>query len=333
MEEQKEAEKQKRSAQDDESGPANKKRRWDDGGATPMVGDDGGVTPLRGAHSEASAASTKGAWDDGDGGVTPGRWDAPTPSHPSMANRKNRWDETPTPGRLDPGATPAVGETPGKKVRSRWDETPMGAGSGATPMVGNFQTPLGAADMATPMTGQLPVGMTPEQINDWRFQKEVDERNRPWVDEELDALFPPEGYEILEPPASYKPLTTPSRKLLATPTPGGTPQYQIPGEKPKEAYQVPQTPAESGLPFVKPEDYQFFAPLLQVCRSVHIVMEVFVGGCQLSASVWFWTDADAMYVLMHVPSAHVCIHRLFILFTRQVFFSQMLDCRMQCACA
>ena len=173
-----------------------------------------------------------------------------------------RWDETPTPGRLDPGATPVVGATPEvKKVRSRWDETPqLGGAAGATPLVGI--TPVGGADLATPMTGQIGIGVTPEQMNELRFQKEVDERNRPWVDEELDALFPPDGYEILEPPASYKPLVTPTRKIFATPTPGGTPQYQIPTEKPKEAYNIPQTPAESGLPFVKPEDYQFFAALL-----------------------------------------------------------------------
>ena len=154
------------------------------------------------------------------------------------------------------GATPEV-----KKVRSRWDETPqVGGGIGATPLVGI--TPVGGADLATPMTGQIGIGVTPEQMNELRFQKEVDERNRPWVDEELDALFPPDGYEILEPPASYKPLVTPTRKIFATPTPGGTPQYQIPTEKPKEAYNIPQTPAESGLPFVKPEDYQFFSALL-----------------------------------------------------------------------
>ena len=96
-----------------------------------------------------------------------------------------------------------------------------------------------------------------------RFQKDVDERNRPWDDAELDALFPTEGYEILQPPASYKPLQTPSRKLLATPTPGGTPGYAMPTDKPKEAYSVPQTPGEAGLPFVKPEDYQFFAALME----------------------------------------------------------------------
>ena len=92
--------------------------------------------------------------------------------------------------------------------------------------------------METPMTGQIP--MTPEMMNEMRYQKDVDERNRPWTDEDLDALFPPEGYEILQPPSSYKPLETPSRKLLATPTPGGTPGYAMPQDKPKEAYSVPQ---------------------------------------------------------------------------------------------
>ena len=56
--------------------------------------------------------------------------------------------------------------------------------------------------METPAVGSIP--MTPEMMNEIRFQKDVDERNRPWVEEELDALFPTEGYEVLQPPASYK---------------------------------------------------------------------------------------------------------------------------------
>ena len=59
--------------------------------------------------------------------------------------------------------------------------------------------------METPAVGSIP--MTPEMMNEIRFQKDVDERNRPWVEEELDALFPTEGYEVLQPPASYKVLT------------------------------------------------------------------------------------------------------------------------------
>ncbi len=39
--------------------------------------------------------------------------------------------------------------------------------------------------------------MTPEQLQAWRWEKEIDERNRPWSDEELDAMFP-EGYKVRE---------------------------------------------------------------------------------------------------------------------------------------
>jgi splicing factor 3B subunit 1 len=278
MEEEKEEKKRAgKGGAADAAGPERKKRRWDSapgtggtsasaastaalGSATPMLGGTtpmmGGETPMR-MDGGATPLVGSSAWDAPDtiggttGGATPSRWDAPTPS--IGQSRRNRWDETPmageTPRVLDPGATPSagVGATPvvgEKKVRSRWDETPVvgqtPSGMGATPIgVGiSAPTPMGGAGMETPMTGQIP--MTPEMMNEMRYQKDVDERNRPWTDEELDALFPPEGYEILQPPSSYKPLETPSRKLLATPTPGGTPGYAMPQDKPKEAYSVPQ---------------------------------------------------------------------------------------------
>ena len=49
--------------------------------------------------------------------------------------------------------------------------------------------------LATPSAGQLG-SMTPEQMQAWRWEKELDERNRPLSDEELDALFPQEGYKV-----------------------------------------------------------------------------------------------------------------------------------------
>ena len=72
--------------------------------------------------------------------------------------------------------------------------------------------------------------MTPEQYQLLRWERDIEERNRPLTDEELDTMFPQEGYKILEPPASYQPIRTPARKLLATPTPLGTPLYAIPEE-------------------------------------------------------------------------------------------------------
>lgn len=41
------------------------------------------------------------------------------------------------------------------------------------------------------------MSMTPEQLQAWRWEREIDERNRPLTDEELDAMFP-EGYKVLQ---------------------------------------------------------------------------------------------------------------------------------------
>ncbi|CAM6094939.1 unnamed protein product [Calypogeia fissa] len=250
-------------------------------------------------QDETKKAKVASEWDAPDATPGPSRWDAtPTPGRvpvdatPNVA-RRNRWDETPTPGRLaDADATPA-GATPGatpagmtwdatpkvaglatptpKKQRSRWDETPATMGS-ATPMLGAATpsaftpgvTPVGGIELATPTPGHIALRgpMTPEQYNMLRWEKDIEERNRPLSDEELNSMFPMEGYKILDPPVSYIPIRTPARKLLATPTPlGGTPLYAIPEEDRTQQFDVPKE-APGGLPFMKPEDYQYFGALL-----------------------------------------------------------------------
>ncbi|GJS54929.1 splicing factor 3B subunit 1 [Tanacetum coccineum] len=239
-------------------------------------------------ESGAKKAKLGSDWDMPDSIPGIGRWDAtPTPGRigdatPSLS-RKNRWDETPTPGRVtDSDATPAGGATPAgmawdatpklagmatptpKRQRSRWDETPATMGS-ATPAAAYTPgvTPFGGVDLATPTTGaiQMRAAMTPEQYNLARHEKDIEDRNRPLTDEELNVMFPQEGYKILEPPASYVPIRTPARKLLATPTPLGTPLYSIPEENRNQMYDVPKEMPD-GLPFMKPEDYQYFSALL-----------------------------------------------------------------------
>ncbi|KAM3288470.1 Splicing factor 3B subunit 1 [Capsicum chinense] len=262
--------------------PVQKRRnRWD------QSQDEGGV----------KKAKTGSDWDMPDSTPGIGRWDAtPTPGRVGDATpsvKKNRWDETPTPGRVaDSDATPAGGATPGatpagmswdatpklaglatptpKRQRSRWDETPATMGS-ATPMPGATPTaaytpgvtPLGGGELATPTPGAINLRgpLTPEQYNLMRWEKDIEERNRPLTDEELDAMFPQEGYKILDPPASYVPIRTPARKLLATPTPMGTPLYSIPEENRGQQFDVPKE-MPGGLPFMKPEDYQYFGSLL-----------------------------------------------------------------------
>ena len=48
--------------------------------------------------------------------------------------------------------------------------------------------------MATPTPGHV-MSMTPEQMQAWTWQREIDERNRPLSDDELDAMFP-SGYKV-----------------------------------------------------------------------------------------------------------------------------------------
>merc|ERR1719447_2409763 len=146
--------------------------------------------------------------------------------------------------------------------------TPGSATPSQTPMMTpGGSTPIGqkAMAMATPSAAQM-MQMTPEQMQAYRWEKEIDERNRPLADEELDAMFPP-GYKILQPPATYVPIRTPARKLTATPTPmmGQTPSgfYMQQENLDKSAKFVDNQPKGQNLPFLKPEDAQYFDKLLQ----------------------------------------------------------------------
>lgn len=75
--------------------------------------------------------------------------------------------------------------------------TPSTTPGHATPlMTPGGSTPIGhkAMLMATPAPGAM-AAMTPEQLQAYRWEKEIDERNRPFTDEELDTMFPP-GYKV-----------------------------------------------------------------------------------------------------------------------------------------
>ncbi|EAT45112.1 AAEL003605-PA [Aedes aegypti] len=262
---------------DAEKTPAD--HRWDE---TP--GHKGSETP--------GATPSVRIWDatPAHSGATPGR---ETPAEKST--RRNRWDETPktereTPGhswaetpRADRGPSDSAMDstTPASKRRSRWDETPSNATPSAmTPSIAMTPTPHATPGHATPLLtpgGTTPIGhkamamatptpghlasMTPEQLQAYRWEKEIDERNRPFSDEELDAMFPA-GYKVLPPPAGYIPIRTPARKLTATPTPmAGTPAGFFIQAEDKSAKFIDNQP-KGNLPFMKPEDAQYFDKLL-----------------------------------------------------------------------
>merc|ERR1719389_438009 len=127
-------------------------------------------------------------------------------------------------------------------------DTPLG-----TPGMEGMDTPVGL----TPNFS----AMTPEQIQAYRYDAEINERNAPMSDEELDAVFPQSGYEIVRPPANYQPIRK-SVMSTPTPTPGGTPFFTMESPSGPKPYEVPASPAVGELPMIKPEDYSYFAPLL-----------------------------------------------------------------------
>lgn len=238
-----------------------KRRKWDEGSDDNSSSWESAATPAPATSYDSSSAT------------------------PSVSGLKSRWDVTPaqwenastSTGSVSVAATPS-----GRSKRSRWDETPVASSaaptvsttsaSSATPMVNFGATPALESFGATP---SIPIPSTPtSDINNLRrWNIEIEERNRPLSDAELDNLLPPTGYKILEPPLGYKrsaQALAAASSLLATPTPVGfTPGFAMASGTTgmTEGYGIPATPSEfvdsSGntLPFIRQEDEQFFGKL------------------------------------------------------------------------
>ncbi|VDM81368.1 unnamed protein product, partial [Strongylus vulgaris] len=230
-------------------------------------------TPRRNRWDETPRESVRdtGAMTPGWGMDTPARGtdDVKVEDTPSASKRRSRWD-------LTPSQTPAAGSVTPQPGAVTPSFTPSHGGTPAGALTPGGATPLGtpAMGMKTPMA---PVAMTPEQMKNFLWEKELDDRNRALSDEELDALFPP-GYKILPPPAGYMPLRTPTRKLMATPTPlggiaaggffmQGTPERDGLGDKGENCWKsvggiLDTQPKNQDLPPLKPDDMQYFDKLL-----------------------------------------------------------------------
>lgn len=259
-------------AKQQENPTKRRKRRWDQGGES--NGNTAAADRDAALVSDSETVTSKST----------SKWDEDTPA---KSSRRKRWDETPVVSSVS-AATPVFvpGATPAMTSVSKWDETPViasGVSSADTPAAGVGQkanrweaTPAAILQPGVPQTptsGNLAKALA--------LEREMESRNRPWTDSALDAILPSEGYAIIAPPQSYIPLRTPGRKLLATPTPMAmTPQgfqMEIPVEQRqdasvqdiREAYGVPlamtagETGDASALPYIKPEDMQYFGRLME----------------------------------------------------------------------
>jgi splicing factor 3B subunit 1 len=97
------------------------------------------------------------------------------------------------------------------------------------------------------------------------FGTDVNSRNAPISDEELDELLPSEGYQILVPPPGYEPLRAPAKRVApsATPLPTGGFMNQEPVDARAMGKQLPsEIPGVGDLQFFKNEDMQYFGKLV-----------------------------------------------------------------------
>mmetsp|Transcript_17135 Transcript_17135/g.25961 ORF Transcript_17135/g.25961 Transcript_17135/m.25961 type:complete len:1257 (+) Transcript_17135:17-3787(+) len=247
-----------------------RRRRWDDSSgdaATAAATTERGNASL---VSDNESMSSKSKWDEDE--------------KSSKANRRRkRWDDTPVASSSSTQSAPDA--TPVAVTTQTWDETPVASSAAsiaATPSGKKRkanrwdQTPV-----AMPQVSKVPATPSGALGKALALEREMESRNRPWTEAALDAILPSEGYSILRPPANYVPLRTPGRKLLATPTPMGmTPagfQMEVPVEERsdssiqeiREAYGVPLalTSSETGdissLPYIKPDDIQYFGRLME----------------------------------------------------------------------
>jgi len=213
------------------------------------------------------AVAPSSSWDappgrKAEGTDAPSAWDQ-TPVA-SSSRGKSKWDETPVAAGAVGGGSNKWDETPasaltltGRSKRSRWDETPVAATSRFGASDGAGAAPATPAQVAAHLAA-----LGPAKLQQLRVAAEIDERNRPLTDAELDELLPATGYSIMPPPAGYEP---PEIKRLDAPTPlsqtpGG---FSILATPSQESYGIPDAPAEAGadLPAIKPEDMQYFGKL------------------------------------------------------------------------
>lgn len=191
--------------------------------------------------------------------------ETPIISHGDSQSRESRWNRAPsqfqTPKNEKPyrvlAATPLVSTSRGVSARLE-GMTPVRSASEKIALAINA-----AAKGAT---------LTPEELQYLRYEQDLDERNKPWVEEELNALFPFEGYKILPPPLGYIPIRTSARRVTSAPTPlpvlptaifdPTDNTYKLTEEESQVSKFLNLQPPDEELPCLKTDDLQYFDKLL-----------------------------------------------------------------------
>jgi len=196
-----------------------------------------------------------------------------TTSSKSLTKRGDRWESNFLP--VAPSSTTVAPDATPKFGTGKWSQqdmrTPIYSGassSAATPLLTPRNSFGGSgAIISTPMGN-----MTPQEYAQLKIEQETDARNRPLSDEELDAMLPSEGFEILTPPEDYVPkrrnrtssFSGGTSSAEVTPLSGSaTPYYSIPDDISASNYGIQMGTLGADMPEMKPDDYQYFGKLLE----------------------------------------------------------------------
>ena len=179
---------------------------------------------------------------------------------PAKRRPRTRWgDLTPSVSEVDAPTTTSIS----RDRSTRWGQFPSSTSSSA-------KSPLEKGRQKEKETETEKNTMLDTQKA--RLEAEIEMRNRPLSDADLDAMLPSTGYRILVPPEGYaasSSSSSSSSSSLARPTPDTG--YSMPEERrDKTSYgitlparQSAAQPQGQDLPELKPEDMQYFGELLK----------------------------------------------------------------------
>ena len=266
-------------------GTKKRRRRWgevdeSEASSSSAKGGKGSVTFASSSNDKTDEIDDKTperAW-----GSTPERGEGGDEG--SKPARRSRWADTPASSSASDSATAAVSQ-PSRK-RSRWDQTPAPSKADAIAKA-NDVARSSSSSSSSAMRSSAGMRLNPEAAKRIALEREMDARNRPLTDDELDAMFPTSGYTILNPPDDYMPAKSrQARVALSAKTPKGADGFSMAAQTPgRDSYGVPLMPKLTvpngggggddvgDLPELKPEDLQYFGKLMDENSSKKLSFE------------------------------------------------------------
>ncbi|SOV73894.1 splicing factor 3B subunit 1, putative [Plasmodium sp. gorilla clade G3] len=171
------------------------------------------------------------------------RWDKISKEQEDMKraklNKENN-DNMNTPYISDNIKTPYISNNMNTPYISNNMNTPYISNNMNTPYISNnMNTPYIPNNINTPFTPMVDTSLSTDALLRMKIKNEIDIRNRPLTDEDLDELLPSEGYEIVQAPEEYEAIRNNKLKNMFKNTIINTPLF------PNKSKSIEETPYET----------------------------------------------------------------------------------------